>query len=163
MRFSVDVGGTFTDLVLEDDDKRFRLYKAPTVPHDPVAGVLDVLKVAAMDFGLSSSALLARGELFIHGTTWATNAVLTGGTARTAFLTTEGHPDVLLFREGGRTEPFDNTVPFPEPYVPRSLTFEVPERIASDGRIVKPLDESQLDRNRSSPSRERGSSRSGCA
>jgi N-methylhydantoinase A len=144
MRFSVDVGGTFTDLVLEGDDKRFRLYKTPTVPHDPVAGVLDVLEIAALDFRLSSSALLAGGELFIHGTTWATNAVLTGGTARTAFLTTEGHPDILLFREGGRTEPFDNTVPFPEPYVPRSLTFEVPERITSDGRIVKPLDESQL-------------------
>src|SRR5262245_49663569 len=112
MRFSVDVGGTFTDLVLEDDDKHFRLYKAPTVPHDPVAGVLDVLEVAARDRMLSSRALLAKGDLFIHGTTWATNAVLTGGTARTAFLTTEGHPDILLFREGGRIEPFDNTVPF---------------------------------------------------
>src|SRR5262245_2626033 len=144
MRFSVDVGGTFTDLVLEDDDKHFRLHKAPTVPHDPVAGVLDVLDVAARDLRLSTSALLAKGELFIHGTTWATNAVLTGSTARTAFLTTEGHPDILLFREGGRTEPFDNTVPFPEPYVPRSLTFEIPERITSDGRIVNPLDEAQL-------------------
>lgn len=144
MRFSVDVGGTFTDLVLEDDDRRFRLYKTPTVPDDPVAGVLDVLEIAAADFKVSRSTLLAKGELFIHGTTWATNAVLTGGTARTAFLTTEGHPDILLFREGGRTEPFNNTLPFPEPYVPRRLTFEIPERIASNGHMVKPLDEAAM-------------------
>jgi N-methylhydantoinase A/oxoprolinase/acetone carboxylase beta subunit len=70
--------------------------------------------------------LLARSETFIHGTTRAINAILTGTTARTAFLTTAGHPDILVLREGGRLDPFDFTVPFPEPYVPRALTFEVP-------------------------------------
>jgi len=58
--------------------------------------------------------------------------VLTGRTARTAFLTTEGHPDIFLLREGGRVDPFDNTVPFPGPLVPRRLTFEVPERIVGE-------------------------------
>jgi N-methylhydantoinase A len=85
--------------------------------------------------------LLAAGEMFIHGTTHAINAVITGNTARTAFLTTAGHPDVLVFREGGRIEPFNFAVPFPEPYVPRALTFEVPERIAADGQVVEALDE----------------------
>ena len=76
--------------------------------------------------------------------TRAINAVLTRSTARTAFLTTEGHRDILLFREGGRIEIFNFSVEYPDPYVPRALTFEVPERIAYDGTIVTPLDETSL-------------------
>ena len=141
MRFAVDTGGTFTDLVVETDDGGLRMYKAPTTPSDPVAGVLDTLENAAADMGESRAALLARGDMAIHGTTHAINAIVTGNTARTAFLTTKGHPDVLVFREGGRTEPFDFTVPYPEPYVPRSLTYEIPERVAYDGSVSEALDE----------------------
>src|SRR5262245_7473926 len=133
MRFAVDTGGTFTDLVIEDEHGVLRSYKSPTTPHDPVVGVLDVIGVAARDLGLERADLLARGELLIHGTTRAINAILTGTTARTALLVTEGHPDILLFREGGRTEPFNWTRQYPDPYVPRSLTFEIPERIRADG------------------------------
>lgn len=145
MRFAVDVGGTFSDLVVEDDAGVFWSFKAPTTPKDPIAGVHAALALAAAHFGTSTSELLARGEVFIHATTRALNAVLTRTTARTAFLTTAGHPDVLLFREGGRTDLFDYTKPFPDPYVPRALTFEVPERIWSDGRIVTPLDAAALE------------------
>ena len=141
MRFAVDTGGTFTDLVVESDDGGLRMYKAPTTPSDPVAGVLETLSHAADDLGESREALLGRGEMLIHGTTHAINAIVTGNTARTAFLTTKGHPDVLVFREGGRIEPFNFTVPYPEPYVPRSLTYEVPERVAYDGTVTEPLDE----------------------
>ena len=141
MRFAVDTGGTFTDLVVESDDGGLRMYKAPTTPADPVAGVLETLAHAADDLGESREALLGRGEMLIHGTTHAINAIVTGNTARTAFLTTQGHPDVLVFREGGRIEPFNFTVPYPEPYVPRSLTYEVPERVAYDGSVTEPLDE----------------------
>ncbi len=141
MRFAVDTGGTFTDLVVESDDGDLRMYKAPTTPADPVAGVLDTLSRAAEDLGESRETLLGRGEMLIHGTTHAINAIVTGNTARTAFLTTKGHPDVLVFREGGRIEPFNFTVPYPEPYVPRSLTYEVPERVAYDGSVTEPLDE----------------------
>ena len=81
----------------------------------------------------------ARTDMFIHSTTRAINAVVTGKTARTAFLTTRGHPDILLVREGGRTDAFNYRIPYPAPYVPRSLTFEVEERIGADGRIVRPL------------------------
>jgi N-methylhydantoinase A len=103
--------------------------------------MLAVFEVAAADHQLSCRSFLGQGELLIHGTTRATNAILTGETARTAFLTTEGHPDILLYREGGRTEPFNNLVPFPDPYVPRSLTFEIPERIGANGAVIKSLDE----------------------
>ena len=96
---------------------------------------------AAEALSTSTGELLAQGELFIHGTTHATNAIVTGNTARTAFLTTKGHPDILVLREGGRMEPFNFLVPFPKPYIPRALTFEVPERIGADGSVYEPLDE----------------------
>ncbi len=79
--------------------------------------------------------------MLIHGTTHAINAIITGNTARTAFLTTAGHPDILVLREGGRIEPFNFVAPYPDPYVPRALTFEVPERINSAGEAHTPLDE----------------------
>ncbi len=140
MRFAVDTGGTFTDLVLDMGDE-LRMFKVPTTPEDPVQGVLDVVGLAAGALGLRRDELLGRGEHFIHGTTRAINALLTGATARTAFMTTHGHPDILLFRQGGRADPFDFSRPFPEPFVPRSLTIEVPERIACDGSVVAELDE----------------------
>ncbi|MEK9662232.1 MAG: hydantoinase/oxoprolinase family protein, partial [Alphaproteobacteria bacterium] len=96
------------------------------------------------DRGDSLAGLLGRGDMLIHGTTHAINAIITGNTAKTAFLTTAGHPDILVLREGGRIEPFNFTVPYPEPYVPRALTFEVPERIDSAGGVHTPLDEAAV-------------------
>ena len=140
-RFAVDTGGTFTDLVVENEMGELSLYKSATTPSDPIKGVLNVLQMAADDMGIDRRLLLERGELFIHATTRAINAILTGSTARTAFLTTKGHPDILLFREGGRTDLFNWTRFYPEPYIPRALTFEVSERIGAQGEVVSPLDE----------------------
>jgi N-methylhydantoinase A len=144
VRFAVDTGGTFTDLVIEDGDGRLALYKSSTTPADPVQGILDVFEVAAEERGVARRDLLGAGTTLIHGTTRGLNSVLTGNTARTAFLTTAGHPDILLFREGGRTEIFDLSQPYPEPYVPRALTFEVPERVGRAGEVLRPLDEEAL-------------------
>jgi len=141
MRFACDTGGTFTDLIVEDDSGALTIYKAPTIPADPVRGVIDALELAAADRRLSLAALLGQGDMLIHGTTTAINAIITGNTARTAFLTTEGHPDILVLREGGRIEPFNFVAPYPDPYVPRALTFEVPERINSAGNVYTPLNE----------------------
>jgi N-methylhydantoinase A len=138
-----DVGGTFTDLVAAAEG-RIGLYKAPTTPDDPVEGVLAAIALAAAAAGLRRRDYLAGVGSFVHATTRAINAVLTGTTARTAFLTTEGHRDILLLREGGRLNPYDNRQPFPRPYVPRALTFEVPERIGAGGEIVRPLDEAAV-------------------
>ena len=102
MRIACDTGGTFTDLVVETAHG-LKLFKASTTPDDPVRGVLDALALAAAAAGTDRATLLARTETFIHGTTRAINAILTGATARTAFLTTAGHPDILVIREGGRT------------------------------------------------------------
>lgn len=144
MRLATDTGGTFTDLVVEDDDGSITLYKAPTVPSDPVAGVLDVLAVAAEARNLSLAELLGRSDTFIHGTTHAINAIITGKAARTALIVSKGHRDILLFREGGRTEPFNHTIAYPQPYVPRALTFEVDERVLAGGQILKPVDEAEV-------------------
>jgi N-methylhydantoinase A len=141
MRFAVDTGGTFTDLLVEDQNGGLAMFKAPTTPHDPIEGVIASLDSAARSRGIPRRQLLTNGDLFIHGTTHAINAILTGNTARTAFLTTSGHPDILVFREGGRNDVFNFTVPYPEPYVPRALTFEVPERVMADGSVRTPLDE----------------------
>ena len=144
MRFAVDTGGTFTDLLVEHDDGRLTMHKASTTPDDPISGVIDSLRLAAEAEGAALSDLLGRGGLFVHGTTRAINAIVTGATARTAFLTTHGHPDVLVLREGGRRDVFDFTVPYPDPYVPRSLTWEIPERIMADGAVRRPLDETAV-------------------
>lgn len=144
MRFAVDTGGTFTDLIVADDDGGVTIHKAPTTPSDPAEGMLQALRLAAESRGEELSVFLARGSSLIHGTTHAINAIITQSTARTALLTTQGHRDVLVLREGGRSEPFNFTVPFPEPYVPRALTFEVTERVLADGRVRVPLDEASV-------------------
>ncbi|MBE0695006.1 MAG: hydantoinase/oxoprolinase family protein, partial [Aquamicrobium sp.] len=141
MRFAVDTGGTFTDLVVEDDDGVCRLFKAATTPHDPVAGMLDALSLAAAAEEKPLADFLARGTSLLHGTTHAINAIITGRTAKTAFVTTAGHGDMLVLREGGRAETFNFTHPFPEPYIPKSLIFEVPERVMADGSVRRALDE----------------------
>jgi N-methylhydantoinase A len=146
LRFAVDTGGTFTDLVIEDGSGELEIHKSPTVPADPVQGILDVFAVAAEARGTSREELLGEASALIHGTTRGLNAVLTGNAARTALLTTAGHPDVLLLREGGRTNIFDFAAPYPEPYVPRSLTFEVPERVGSGGEVMEELDEEAVGR-----------------
>lgn len=139
-----DVGGTFTDLIVGNDDG-LQLFKATSTHDDPIDGIISALEHASGANGaIDLCDFLARCRIFIHATTRATNALLTGKTARTAFLTTEGHRDILLLREGGRLNPYDNEREFPRPYVPRALTFEVPERISSSGEVVRPLDEASV-------------------
>jgi N-methylhydantoinase A len=143
-RIAVDTGGTFTDLALHAEGTRPRIFKSSTTPEDPVRGILDVLEVAAAGVDLPCAELLAQTTHFIHGTTRATNAIIAGATAKTALLVTAGHPDILLWGEGGRRGTFDLSVPYPEPFVPRSLTFEVPERVDAQGAVVRELDDAAL-------------------
>src|SRR5215472_6486517 len=140
MRFATDTGGTFTDLLIEDEASSIHMFKAAAVPSEPVKGVLAAFDVAAKHFQIDRRTLLSRGEMFVHGTTYAVNAIATKNTAKTALLVTSGHPDILVLREGGRLEPFNHAVPYPDPYIPRSLTFEVPERVLASGEVCRPLD-----------------------
>jgi N-methylhydantoinase A len=118
-----------------------QIFKTPTTPANPILGILEVLEQAAGALEIDRAELLGQVEMLIHGTTRATNAVLTGGTAKTALLTTLGHCDMLLIREGGRNRTFDWSEGYQDGYIPRSLTFELPERIDAQGQILRPLDE----------------------
>ncbi len=142
-RISVDTGGTFTDVVVADEAGTLHLAKAPTDLERAFQSIADGLEQLAPELGVTVGELLARTDVFTYGTTRATNAIVEGRTARTAFFTTEGFPDILLLREGGKLEPF-RQLPFPPPYVPRYLTFEIRERIDSEGDVFVELDEQSV-------------------
>jgi N-methylhydantoinase A len=142
-RISVDTGGTFTDVVVADEAGVLHLAKAPTDLGWAFQSIEDGLEQLAPELGLSVTELLARTDVFTYGTTRATNAIVEERTARTAFFTTEGFPDILLLREGGKLDPF-RQLQYPPPYVPRYLTFEIRERIDSEGEVFTELDEQSV-------------------
>jgi N-methylhydantoinase A len=142
-RISVDTGGTFTDVVVCDERGRLHVAKALTDVERAFESIRSGLAQLAPELGLTVSELLERTDVFAYGTTRATNAIVEGRTARTAFFTTEGFPDILLLREGGKSEPF-RQLPYPSPYIPRYLTFEIGERIDSEGDVFVPLDEESV-------------------
>ncbi|HEY2524901.1 MAG TPA: hydantoinase/oxoprolinase family protein [Candidatus Binataceae bacterium] len=139
-RIAIDTGGTFTDLVLADERGGLVLGKSPTTYERIFGGIEGALKMASEQLGVGFSDVLRHTDLVIYGTTHATNAIIERNTARTAFLVTEGFPDILVLREGGKLDPFNLAYPPIEPYVPRRLTFEIRERIDSEGNAVVPLD-----------------------
>jgi len=138
---SADTGGTFIDVVINDIHGRKTIGKALTT-HDRVSrGLSEAIEAAAGDMGTTLAEVLANTDLFIYGTTRATNAIVTRNVAKTALLATEGFTDVLVLKEGGKLNGYDFTHNFPDPYIPRHRTFGVPERINSEGQVVKPLAE----------------------
>ena len=140
-RIAVDIGGTFTDVVVTSAGGELVLGKALTNVERAWDGIREALAVVGSQLGLSVSDLVDQCGYFLYSTTRATNAIVEGKAARTAFFVTSGFPDILLLREGGKSEPFNLRMPYPEPYVPRHLTFEITERIDSEGSILTPLDE----------------------
>jgi N-methylhydantoinase A len=142
-RISVDTGGTFTDVIVADEDGALHLAKAPTDLARAFQSIENALAQLEPELGVPVAELLGRTDAFTYGTTRATNAIVEGRTARTAFFTTEGFPDILLLREGGKPEPF-RQLPYPPPYVPRYLTFELRERVDSEGDVFVPLDEQSV-------------------
>lgn len=142
-RISIDTGGTFTDVVVSDEDGWLRIAKALTTRERAYAAIREGLEQIAPELGLEVEELLARADVLTYGTTRATNAIVEGTTARTAFFTTQGFPDVLLLREGGKHDPFGQQAYAP-PYVPRYLTFEIAERMDAEGEPFAPLDEGSV-------------------
>ena len=142
-RISVDTGGTFTDIVVLDPAGKLHIGKSLTTPERIFEGMQGALAVVAGDLGISLPQLLAEAAILIYGTTRATNAVVTKCTARTAFLTTRGFRDTLTLKEGGKHGPHDYSYDYPDPYIPRRLSFEITERISAEGEVVLPFDEAQ--------------------
>jgi N-methylhydantoinase A len=140
-RIAVDTGGTFTDVVINGDDGMLAVGKALTTYGRVFDGFKASVDRAAETLGRRGDEVLRAADVIVYGTTHATNAVLTGRTARTALLVTEGFADTLTLREGGRRNVFDSRAAYPPPYIPRRLTFELRERMSAEGEILEALDE----------------------
>jgi N-methylhydantoinase A len=140
-RLSADIGGTFTDVVLETAVRRYSC-KVLTTARAPEQGVLEGIRRLFADSGV----VPADVGLFIHGTTLATNALIERKGARTALLTTRGFRDVLEMGYEKRYDQFDVSIERPPELVPRPLRFEVAERVAADGDVLCPLDEASVER-----------------
>jgi N-methylhydantoinase A len=138
----VDIGGTFTDLVLLDRATgEVMPGKVLTNADDLASGVLGAVRQLLAQHGLDGSAL----DKVVHGTTLATNALIERRGARTALVVTRGFRDILEMARESRYDIFDIDLEIPGPLVPRSRVFEVTERIGADGEIVQPLDESEVE------------------
>lgn len=144
LSIAVDVGGTFTDLVLRDEAGVVESLKSPTTPGRLVDGILNAVGLAAERRSIPVADLLGRCERFAAGTTAATNAILEGTYPQTALLCTEGFRDLLLVREGGKEDTYNIRIDYPAPYIPRHLTFEIAERVNAEGGVERALDEAQV-------------------
>ena len=135
-RLAVDIGGTFTDVVLETEDRAHAI-KLLTTPDAPERAVLEGVRTILAE----ASCAAADVSLVVHGTTLATNALIERKGARTALVTTEGFRDSLEIAWEHRFEQYDIYMERPDPLVPRDLRFGVPERVAADGAVLLALDE----------------------
>jgi len=152
MYLGIDIGGTFTDLVLMDDGGNISTAKAPTTPGELEKGVFDAIAIVAATQGLAAEELLGRVVAFGHGTTQATNALIERTGAATGLVATRGFGDTLALQ---RLMGFTAGIPvenlgrysrrrYPVPIVPRRLVREVRERVDQAGRVLVPLDEESV-------------------
>jgi N-methylhydantoinase A len=138
-RLAVDIGGTFTDFVLDIDGLQYSR-KILTTPRAPEEAVLAGTRLVLGDAGLTHADL----SLIIHGTTLATNAIIERKGAKTALLVTEGFRDSVEMAYENRFEQYDIFMDRPPPLVPRHLRLPVPERMDARGNVIEPLDEAGL-------------------
>ncbi|WP_028925107.1 hydantoinase/oxoprolinase family protein [Pseudonocardia acaciae] len=138
-RVAVDVGGTFTDVCIFDEASReVRVTKVPSTPDDPMRAVLDGVDRAEVD--------LSEVTLFSHGSTVATNALITRNFRPAAMVTTTGFRDVIEIRDGTKDDLWDAYQDVAPPYIRRRDRFEVTERIDYSGQVVTSLDEDEARR-----------------
>ncbi len=136
-RLGCDIGGTFTDFVLVNDETgAFSIYKCLTTPSDPS----DAVETGIRGLAEQTPGFLPEVSEIIHGTTLVINAIIERKGARTGLITTKGFRDVLELGREIRYDAYDIFSEYPKPLVPRALRVEVDERIGSDGRVLRPLD-----------------------
>jgi N-methylhydantoinase A len=140
-RIGVDVGGTFTDVVLLRADGSVVLEKTPTTPADQSDGVLAGLGRLADAEGVSLEDLLARTSSIVHGTTTGDNTMIQMSGAPTGLLVTEGFRDEIELRRCFKEDIWDPAYPAPEPIARRRVRLEIPERLTAEGDVDTPLDE----------------------
>src|SRR5262245_50828424 len=137
VRIAVDIGGTFTDIVLMSNDGVLHESKVSTTPADPSIAVIDGVRALLKELSIPPGAVAE----ILHGTTVASNTIVQRSGAATGLITTHGFRDVLEIGRIRMPEMFDLTWSKPRPLVPRRDRLEVRERIAADGSIVQQLHE----------------------
>jgi N-methylhydantoinase A len=143
-RLAVDIGGTFTDVVLLDAESgSVVVEKTLSTPSDLLVGCRRGVESALSKAGIRPSEVRAP---IVHATTVVTNTLIEGKTAPTALVTTTGFGDVLLIRDEHRYDMYDLQIEFPEPPVPPELTFEVDERTTAAGKVTREPSEAEMDR-----------------
>jgi len=140
VRVGADIGGTFTDVVLEAGPQQFSA-KVLTNYKEPEQAIIDGLVKITDKSGIGIESI----DQLIHGTTLATNALIERRGAKTAFITTEGFRDVIEMRTEGRFEQYDLNLTLPPPLISREHRFPVAGRIAASGRELVALDEAALE------------------
>lgn len=147
----LDIGGTFTDCVLIDENGRLTIAKAPSTPGDFAEGVIEAIERAAVKLGLGMSELLDNISVLSHGTTIGTNTVIQRKGAKVGLLTTKGHNDVIHIMRGSRGlagQDIKLIVHFPEsskpdPLIPKRLIRGISERVDCFGKVVVELNEDE--------------------
>src|SRR5262245_19792335 len=140
-RLAADIGGTFTDIVLERGEQRFTS-KVLTTPHAPEQAVVEGTQLVLDQAGIKFADL----DVVVHGTTLATNAVIERKGAKTALIATDGFRDVIEIADESRYDQYDIFIDKPRQLVPRQLRFTVPERIDVTGEVWVDLDEAAVRR-----------------
>ncbi len=139
IKLAADIGGTFTDIVLESGGKRWS-GKVLTTTAAPELGVIEGIGLVLEQSGIKPAEI----GVFIHGTTLATNALIERKGAKTAFITTKGFRDILEQGYEKRFDHYDLMIDRSVPLVPRTLRFTVEERLSADGDVLVRLDETSL-------------------
>ncbi|MGI9479209.1 MAG: hydantoinase/oxoprolinase family protein [Hyphomicrobiaceae bacterium] len=140
IRLGVDIGGTFTDVVLEDGDAQYST-KVLTTYSAPEDAIIDGIKQVSTKAGVS----LADVGQIVHGTTLATNALIERRGAKTALITTKGFRDVIEMRTESRFEQYDLNLKLPEPLLPRQQRYVLSERLDATGNVLIPLNRSEVE------------------
>ncbi len=139
-RLGVDIGGTFTDVVLEVGTAAFSA-KVLTTYVAPENAIIDGMRQVCAKSGISPSEI----DQIIHGTTLATNALIERRGAKTALITTQGFRDVIEMRTESRFEQYDLNLNLPEPLLPRQMRYTVPGRMDASGNELKPLSRQEIE------------------
>lgn len=146
-RVTVDVGGTFTDCLVMDETGVLRQFKASTTPSDPSTGFMNAMEKAAKGYQQTVVEFLSSISVLIHGTTLATNILLTGRGAKTGMLTTKNFRDIVEIRRGIKPvniSLYNLFIPPNRPLVPRSRRIGIEERVLFNGKVETPLNEQEV-------------------
>ena len=140
IRLGVDIGGTFTDVVLEYGTVLFSA-KVLTTYRTPEDAIIEGMQRVCHESGIEPSQI----SQIIHGTTLATNALIERRGAKTALITTDGFRDVIEMRTESRFEQYDLNLTLPKPLLPRNFRYTIKERVQADGQVLKPLKRPEIE------------------